>query len=216
MPDHNLCHIPAQAIDNRYLEISQRAEIEIQRAADRLSSAIADLPQLLRRPLIATDIKHWIESGVGDIRKSLFGTSAWGTIRWDRTLGKPVTSRLADAFTFDHEYLYLNGIDTGAEPIVEKKWIKLPDPLVWDGPHDLQTYRITFMAQARAGWLNHLGVQMTTGVVWDPAFPRWSSNTRSLRWPTDIYERDGMFQVARDEVYLLGDYEVINLFRIQR
>lgn len=205
------CDAPAQVLDERAVEALRRDESEIEAAAEQVMTAAADLPSLLRGPLTLDHVRHWIAGGVGDIRTSLFGTSVWGTIRWDRTLGRPSTARLADAFSFDHWYLWITVIDTGNEPIVKEAWIKQPEPRVWDGPHDDESYRVSFMMRAVPTLVNRFWPAMRPHVQWDPPFPPWSSTRRVLVWPESMLAA-GNFTVDRDDVLVFDEYQVIKRF----
>jgi hypothetical protein len=212
MEDHVYrCDGPVPVQDAPTLESFRRAESEIEAAADQIMAAAADLPSLLWGPLTVDRVRHWVAGGVSDLRTSLFGTSVWGTIRWDRALGRPSTPRLADAFSFDHWYLWVEVIDTGGQPIVKESWIKQPAPRVWDGPHDDESYRVGFMMRGVPGLVNRFWPAMRSPVPWEPPFPAWSSTRRGFVWPENMLPF-GTFTIAQEEVLVLDEYRVIKRF----
>jgi hypothetical protein len=205
------CDAPAQLYDKGMVERFRRAEADVETAAKQIMGGSGDLAFLRWGSLTVERVRHWLAGGVGDIRKSAFGTTLWGRIRWDRTLGRPSTNRLYEAFSFDHWYLWIEVSGTEGEPIVKEAWIKQPEPRVWDGPHDDQSYRVSFMIRAVPTLLNRFWPAMRPDVQWNPQFPSWSSTRRALVWPESMLPF-GNFSVGRDDVLVLEEYRVIKRF----
>ncbi|HET6891964.1 MAG TPA: hypothetical protein VFH31_12740 [Pyrinomonadaceae bacterium] len=213
MSDHMyLCDGPGQLHDERALQASQHAESETEDAARKLMEIVMDLPFLLRGPNHRRSRHAWVDGGVGDARRSVFETTVWGTIRWDRALGHPSNVRhLSDAFSFNHWYLWINVIDTEAEPIVTEKWLELTDVRAWDGPHDEQSYRVSFMMRAVPGLLNRFWPAITSEAQWEPPAPRWASTRPELIWPDSMLPV-GAFRIGRNELLVLDEYRIVKRF----
>jgi hypothetical protein len=212
MSDHKFCWSgPAQLIGDETTEAIRRAETRINEAAERLDRAGAGLMSVFEFPITRDRVRGWLDERVAD-RKAAFGNTLWGTIRWDKSLGRPSTPRLADAFRFHHAYLWIEAAATQGEPISEKDWYPLPPPRAWDGPHDEQSYRVSVLVRAMPGLANRFWPEMRTDVEWEPKFPAWAGTRRSLRWPSAMVPYGDFFIFTDDILVLDEEYEVVKQF----
>jgi hypothetical protein len=211
--DRFFCDLPGQFLDGNTIEFYRHAEAEIEAEVRKIEEATTDLSRLLEEPHLTLDhLQHWIHEDYREVRTELFGSTVWGRIKWNRSYGQPQTARMADAFSFLHWYLWLDmELGPDGRPRVEKKWVQLPTPRVWDGPHDEENYRVSFLARATPVLLNQLSIGMVPVIQWDPPLPPWSSNRWSLRWPENMLPR-GQFTVSANEILVLDDYELVKLF----
>jgi len=146
-----------------------------------IASAISELEQRLTRSGARTpdefmtalsDVVH--EEGT-DAVVNLFGGTAWGRIAWKRDVGLPLSPKLADAFVFNHLYEELGSgqISQRGEASIDPKWKPAPAPEVWDGPHDDECYRVSFMLRGQPPWKNAVGIDLDRTVQWEPRTAPW-------------------------------------------
>jgi hypothetical protein len=104
------------------------------RFRDVLASAPPCGPRLSPEALLRT------VSATLDPLPLLAGT-AWGSIRWSRSLGLPIGPR---ATSFSVMLWGLIPLYQTSEGVVEG-WMKLDQPSVWDGPDDDDHHRVSFV-----------------------------------------------------------------------
>lgn len=143
----------------------------------------------------------------------LFDRTAWGVIRWRRSLGKPVGPRMSDAFDIKHQYYLIvdGGVNSQGEVIDKSKWLDGATPVVSDGPNDEEYYRLTYMLQAASPWKNAIGVFIRTEVKWDLLTPPWMGPQRRIVYPESL--ENGLFDANRTGITYLEDIEVVRLLR---
>ena len=66
---------------------------------------------------------------------ALFDRTVWGHVLWDRSVGRPKTAPMADAFTFEHWYHVIadGGVDAEGNVIEVSTWFPATIVRVWDG-----------------------------------------------------------------------------------
>ena len=128
------------------------------------------------------------ESGT-DAVVNLFGGTAWGHIVWKRDVGLPLSPKLADAFIFDHVYQEPDNGKAypGGKGEVGSKWMPAPAPEVWDGPHDDECYRVSFMLRAQPPWANGVAIDLDRTVQWEPRTVPWlDQRMRYVAYPPSL------------------------------
>src|SRR5262249_22776391 len=126
---------------------------------------IDKLNELIKRPITKGRLDEW--AGDAYHRGVLLEDSVWGVIRWSRRVGRPLGPTFAGALTIQRpayaskfEVVQGGGIrDVGT-------WEPLPAPASWDGPHDDENYRVSFLCRGIRLWQNHIWVTFS-GVPWD-------------------------------------------------
>jgi hypothetical protein len=150
--------------------------------------------------------------GDGFVEQAL-GCTAWGTIRWSRTLGYPLAPRMADAFSVRFQYLVIKdgGVDPSGVVINKSEWEAAPPPLTWDGPHDEEHFRVSFLHIGFMPWLRQIIVEMIPGIQWQDTAPWWLPPARRLRHPASL-PGNGTFHLNRTAPVFLEDFVVVNAF----
>ena len=106
-------------------------------------------------------------------------------------MGLPLSPKLADAFVFDHLYEELGSgqISQGGEASIDPKWKPAPAPEVWDGPHDDECYRVSFMLRAQPPWKNAVGIDLDRAVQWEPRTAPWlDQRMRYIAYPPSLLQ----------------------------
>ena len=109
-------------------------------------------------------LQKWIGGAIA--RQRLLAGVVFGHIRWPKSLGRPLTPNLGDAFEFLHRRLNLNGVDTASGPEKRGVFQTMPAPFV----HDASTadeYRVAF--QFFGELFNHFDYRMREGPWERPA-----------------------------------------------
>lgn len=202
---------PAQLFGSDAREALRRAQSSVDEVTQQLSRAAAGLPALFEFPVTRDRVQNWLDEGPED-RKLVFRNSLWAAISWAKSLGKPLTPQLADAFTLNLCYGYLKSAATSGEPISEPVWVPLPPPLAWDGPHDDQHYRVSVLVRVKSGLHHRFQPVIRREVEWDAA-PRLSRLKRALTWPQQMVPHGQFFLYEGDDALVLDEeYKVVDLF----
>jgi hypothetical protein len=202
---------PAQLFGSDAREALRRAQPSVDEVTEHLSRAAAGLPVLFEFPITRDRVQNWLDERPED-RKPVFRNSLWAAISWDKSLGKPSTPQLADAFTFNLSYGYIKSAATSGEPIGEPVWVPLPRPLTWDGPHDEEHYRVSVLVRVKAGLHHRFSPVIRRDVEWDAA-PRLSRLKRALTWPQQMVPHGQFFLYEGDDALVLDEeYKVVELF----
>ena len=160
-----------------------------------------------------TRVHRTIAGGRAEARPvaDIFSNTAWGTIRWDRSVGWPNAPRMADGFSFSFNYIEIKD-DQGVDPsgkVTGKGTPKPgPPPLVWDGPHDEQNFRVSFLYFAIKSSMQQVLVELKNGVAWHPL---WLPPARYLEYPPSLLPF-GFFQRKVDDTVFLDELVVRNTF----
>jgi hypothetical protein len=115
-------------------------------------------------PLTQKAVQKWIGGAIA--RQRLLAGVVFGHIRWPRSLGRPLTPKLGDAFEFLHQRRNLKGVDSASGVIDKSTFQTMPAPFV----HDASTadeYRVAF--QFFAELFNHFSYRMREGPWERPA-----------------------------------------------
>lgn len=142
----------------------------------------------------------------------LFGGTAWGHVVWKKEVGWPLSPKLADAFVFSHAFQQLSdkGINPDGSPPVVPEWKTAPAPAVWDGPHDDEHYRVSFMLHGQTPWLNGVGIDFDRSVSWEPRTVPWLDwRLRYIAYPPSLQQNAGTFLLDKDAPIDLDDFEVL-------
>ena len=202
---------PAQLFGGDAREALRSAQTSVDEATGQLSRAAAGLPALFEFPITRDRVQNWLDERPED-RKLVFRNSLWAAISWDKSLGKPLTQRLADAFQLNLCYGYLDSAATRGEPIKEPVWVPLPPPLAWDGPHDDQHYRVSVLVRVKSGLHHRFQPTIRRDVEWEDV-PRLSILKRGLAWPQQMVPHGQFFLYEGDDALVLEEeYRVVELF----
>ena len=150
----------------------------------------------------------------------LFSGTVWGRIVWDKNVGRPTSPRMAAAFLLVHKFREIRGeVDPSGTAQETGGWLDAPTPQLWDGPHDEDHYRVSFMLQGVHPWTNVIGLDLNPQVAWEPSTPAWlGQRSRYLAYPQSLTQTAGAFWPARDGLTDLDDFEVLwwTSVRVQR
>jgi hypothetical protein len=142
----------------------------------------------------------------------LFKNTVWGQIVWRKAVGRPRSQRMADAFIIEHHYEFLEWvIGPDGNPQSIGGIVKGATPRVWDGPHDDERYRVSYILQGVHPWRNGIGVKLNPEVAWEPAGPPWMALQRRLLYPESL-QPWGVFYVNATGITDLDAIEVVRLF----
>lgn len=161
-----------------------------------------------------TRVQRTIASGRDEARPvaDLFSDTAWGTIRWDRSVGWPRAPTMADGFSFTFNYIEVEdpGVDPSGKVPEQGKGNVKPGapPVVWDGPHDEQNFRVSFLCFANKSSEQQLLVELKNGVAWNPI---WLPPARYIEYPQSLLPF-GFFQRKVGSVVFLDELIVRNGF----
>ena len=142
----------------------------------------------------------------------VFGGYAWGRIVWEKDVGVPLSPNMADAFVFTHQFEEIHDEGVGANGVADGKQVykDAPTPRVWDGPHDDQHYRVSFMLYGQPGYANGIGIDLDRNVPWEPSFAPWlDQRMRYVKYPAALEGNAGIFWPQRDKMKQLDDFRVL-------
>lgn len=149
----------------------------------------------------------------GNLVDDALGTTIWGQIRWYRSLGWPVAARMADGFSVRFRRLEIidGGVGPDGVPINNSRIVEGPKPLLWDGPHDEEHFRVSFLTHGQRPWRHQVIVELKPEVRWDGTEPWWLPPARRLRYPESI-AGDGTFELPKTGPTFLDEFVVVNGF----
>lgn len=136
--------------------------------------------ELVRPPTMAR-LDEWISGAIDDRTKFMTDT-VWGTIRWEKSVGRSLGPTLASGFRVEHWYLEMNwAVRADGTPKSLSKWVQAAGPSVWDMPDDGDHHQVGYMCRAQRPWLNEVIVRFSDKEPWDsPLYVRVSSTYRSI------------------------------------
>jgi len=173
-----------------------------------LERELASLKDVLVQPISEKRFDDWI----ADIRvrtgtdfSTLFSKTVWGSIRWKKSIGRPVAPTLASAFVIEH--IHWDTVLVGT-PDGRIKYVDLvaphKEPSKWDGPDDGDYYRVSFMTETpqrptriRMNFAAHIG--------WEWEHPSEILLRSSYR---DIIPSERYF-LKDDKLSILDPFEVV-------
>jgi hypothetical protein len=130
---------------------------------------LSSLQEVLTRPLTRRRLSAWI--GQSRLRRLLLAGSMWGTIRWKKSLGRPLAPSLAAGFAVEHRYFKWHFVVTEAGPKQVGTWLDLPAPALYDLPDSGDEHRVGIMSlHAERFFSNHVTVRLAPGGHWDHPF----------------------------------------------
>jgi hypothetical protein len=146
----------------------------------------------------------------------LFDRTVWGRIVWrHKSVGRPLSSTMAQAFFIKHQYEYVKGsVGPDGKPIGEIVVEDGPTPWVWDGPQDDEYSRVSYMLFGQYPWANAIQVSLNAAVGWGLATPPRLRPQRAIRYPGSLTHVGdaAVFFVNKTGITPLDDIEVIRLF----
>ena len=146
----------------------------------------------------------------GELIDDALGNTIWGTIRWSRSLGWPDAARMADGFSVRFQYEEVDGVvgQTGG-----KKTNRICDgapPILWDGPHDEENFRVSFLHFGPHQWGHLAIVELKPDVEWDGIVPWWRPPVRVLLYPATL--ANGIFVPKQVGPTFLDDFLVVDRY----
>jgi len=141
----------------------------------------------------------------------LFGGTVWGHIVWKKAVGLPLSPTLANAFVIVHKYQVIKGVVNPDGTVANTGgWIDAATPDVWDGPHDEQYYRVSFMLHGAYPWTNGVGIFLNSSVEWEPKVAPWlAPRVRYIAYPASLGQTGGAFWPTKAGLTDLDDFEVL-------
>jgi hypothetical protein len=211
MKDEMFCFDgPAQFLNEDAKDAIRRAQSEVDEAFTELSRAAVGMAQLFDFPITRDRVTHWLDTGPG-ARKAAFGNTLWATISWEKSLGRPKSPRLADAFRYHHFYGWLDTAATRGEPIGDPVWEPLPAPRAWDGQEAGERYRVNVLVRAIPGLHNRFWPALRNDVQWEGA-PSLSFLQRVVIWPAQMIPHGQFFLYENDALVPEDEYQVVSDF----
>jgi hypothetical protein len=174
-----------------------------------LFTSPADAEPFLTR--VRKAVQSQASSGAALVDDAL-GATVWGEIRWFRGLGSPVAPRMLDAFSVRFRRLEPDGLaGPGGVGIDTSRVVDGAAPLLWDGPHDEENFRVSFLFHGRRPFRHQALVELRPGVNWESASPAWLPIARRLRYPAGL-AGDGTFELKTAGPTFLEESVVVNGF----
>ena len=136
--------------------------------------------ELVRPPTMAL-LDNWVSQAISDRTKFMTDT-IWGTIRWQKSLGRSFGPTLASGFRVEHWYLEMNWAIRADGTVKDlSKWVRSAEPSVWDIPDNDDHHQVGYMCRAQRPWVNEVIVRFSDKESWDsPLSVRISSTYRSI------------------------------------
>jgi hypothetical protein len=124
-----------------------------------------DFPAVLGPAVTKEGLDRWAKGT--DIRAGILKDTIWGTIRWRKSIGRPLVAALADAFVIEHrswqeKLNIVNGVGRW-----ERLMIPHSEPSKWDGRESDEFYQVNFMGSSTQ-YETRIRVDFAPKVAWDP------------------------------------------------
>lgn len=150
---------------------------------------LASFQTELTRPITGKLLDVWI-AGI-ETREFLLAGTVWGTIRWRKSLGRPLLSPMSGAFEIRHGFWQekTDYVEGGYKTV--EIYAPLAPPSKWDGPDDDDYHRVSFTAEAKAGDEQLIAVAFAAGVPWQPTKPFQRASHRVIDPPQRGFHHDG-------------------------
>jgi hypothetical protein len=120
------------------------------------------------QPMSEGRIRAWA-SGMAD-REAFLQSAILGSIMWDRELGKPEASTLAEGFVVQHLEWHVEIDSDGDVTVVHRGWRPSDAPTLVDGPDD-ETYHCVSFACILTALGNLVSVSFRPDIQWHSDFP---------------------------------------------
>lgn len=173
-----------------------------------LERELASLQGVLLQPISEKRFNDWIDDirvRTGTDFSTLFANTVWGSIRWKKSIGRPLVPTLASAFVIEH--IHWDTVMVGT-PDGRIKAVDLvaphKEPSKWDGPDDADYYRVSFMTETPQR-PTRIRMNFATHVGWEWEHPSQVFLRSSYR---DIIPSERYF-VKGDKLLILDPFEVV-------
>jgi hypothetical protein len=135
--------------------------------ADVRTRELMSLQHELKTPLTQERLAAWVGQSIQ--RRALVAGTVWGTIRWEKSLGRPIGAYLADGFTVAHRYYFWTlVVDQGGLVKQVGKWEQLPPPSLYDLPDAGDEYRVGITSpHVQQFFWNCIEVRLAPHVHWE-------------------------------------------------
>jgi hypothetical protein len=148
----------------------------------------------------------------GNLVDDALGNTVWGEIRWSRSLGWPIAARMADGFSVRFQHLVVNGeVGPGGVLINTSEIVEGATPSLWDGPHDEENFRVSFLFHGVRPWRHQAVVELKSAIKWGGTSPWWLPPARRIRYPASL-PGDGTFHLQTIGPTFLDEFLVVNAF----
>lgn len=153
--------------------------------AATLEAHLATSDALFKSEVTQTRMNAWVKAG--GVHAGLFADLVFWGIRWKKSLGRPLTPKLADAFVVRHlGHFKKVRLEGGRFEVIDATF-PYPEPDKHDGPTNAEYYQVSVMAHSPLDQLSTFSVELAPHVAW-PA--------------TDLFHR-GLFVFTPAEQTLL-------------
>ena len=129
------------------------------------SRELLTLEPLFTKPITKSSLDGW--AGGSGVREDLLANTIWGTIRWAKSLRKPLAPTLAEAFKIEHAHHQWIVLPRPGHPRFIDLLAPHPEPSKWDGPEDESFFRVSFMAEAFEGQETRIRVRFADHIGWE-------------------------------------------------
>jgi hypothetical protein len=121
-------------------------------------------------------------------------------------------ARFADGFSVRFRRVEPDGaVGPGGVIISTPRLVDGPTPLLWDGPHDEENLRVSFLFHGRRPFRHQALVDIRPGVDWEGTVPSWLPLVRVIQPPASL-PGDRTFELAKVGPTFLDEFVVINAF----
>src|SRR5262249_54638663 len=101
--------------------------------------ALAGLSKITKGgdPITSGLLRHWATDQPE--REAFLASTAWGSVQWLKSLGKPLGPSLSSGFIIHHQVISefnVPGQGRDGEPAKQISTVDLPTPSAWDVPED--------------------------------------------------------------------------------
>ena len=128
------------------------------------SRELQTLEPLFKLPITKLGLDGWV--GGSSPRAELVADTIWGTIRWAKSLGRPTSPTLAQAFVIEHVH---HQVETDYTP-GKTGFVDLFPPHTgltkWDGPEDETFFRVSFVSEGLEGQQTRISVRFADHIRW--------------------------------------------------
>ena len=156
----------------------------------RLVLELVSFRDELTRPITAKTLNLWIEDN--EERKYIAANTVWGTIRLPKVFGLPIAPLLASAFVVEHRMWEIRKTNDQVNPQTFEAIVPTPPPEKWDGPHDEDYHRVSFLFDRSLGDKSEITVNFASNIKWvsesvldRSIYREISPSARTLEHPKD-------------------------------
>lgn len=178
-------------------EKAEEVDLEA-RARDR-----AELRDIIRKPLRPERLEEFARVSRG--RAEIVEKSVWGQIRWSKSIGRPSSTRLADAFVIEHRFHVYDEVAVDDPDFDVDVWLNNSFTLSkWDLEDD-ENFYVAFRSTLVTGNVNVVWVRFADNVPWRRTPGATGRGYRLIVPPARFFNTED----TPPKVTVLQDFEVI-------